>query len=111
MKALSMAKVHDIRRHPSRVLASIRAYSTDLDKVAYQSETINSLVKEKKVFMTEIWECLESGEIMEEHMHFELDGTYAKLVCHTGDWTIYLDLKIVNAEDKLLILFATREDN
>lgn len=105
-----MANVHDIRRHPTRVLARVRAYAADLDKVIYQRETINALVKDKIVFMADIWECLESGEIMEEYLHFEEDGTYAKLVCHTGDGTIYVDIKILNIEDKLMVLYAEKED-
>ena len=111
MKVPNMANVHDIRRHPSRVIARIRAYSADLDKVAYQRETINALVRDKIVLMADIWDCLENGELMEEHVHFESDGTYAKLVCHTGDGTIYVDIKMLNAEDKLMILYAEKEDD
>lgn len=106
-----MVNVHDIRRHPSRVAARIRAYAADLDKVAYQRETINALVKDKIVLMADIWECLENGELMEEHVHFESDGTYAKLVCHTGDGTIFVDIKMINSEDKLLVLYAEKEDD
>lgn len=105
-----MPNIHDIRRHPTRVIARVRAYASDLDKVAYQKETINGLVKDKIVSMADIWECLESGEIMEEHLHFEADGTYVKLVCHTGDGTIYVDIKMLNTEDKLMVLYAEKED-
>lgn len=111
MEARLMANVHDIRRHPTRVIARIRAYAADLDKVSYQRETINALVRDRIVLMTDIWECLESGELMEEYLHFEPDGTYAKLVCHTGDGTIYVDIKMISAEDKMMVLYAEKEDD
>lgn len=105
-----MAVIHDFDRHPRRVQERIRAYAADLNKVKYQT-SINDLVRAKIVVMSDVWECLENGEVIDEHLYFEADGTYAKLVCHTGDGAIFLDIKIMNSEDILLVLYATKEDD
>lgn len=106
-----MTNLFDIARHPKKVLEKIRAYASDLTKVEYQAESLNPLLQQKSVFMTDIWECLEHGEIMDEHLHFEETGTYAKLVCHTSDGLVFVDLHILKVEDKLRVLYATKEED
>lgn len=106
-----MAQLFDIERHPKKVLEKIRTYAADLTKVEYQTESLNPLLQQRSVFMADIWECLEHGEIMDDHLHFEETGIYAKLVCHTGDGLIYVDLHLLKVEGKLRVLYATKEED
>lgn len=106
-----MAKVHQLSHHPRKVLDQIRAYATDLTKVEYQTLTINPLLQDRRVFMADIWECLEAGDIMEEHLHFEDSGTYAKLVCHTSDGRVFVDIVIDNETETLRVLYADKEED
>jgi len=106
-----MAKVMEMARHPRRVLEQIRRFATeDMGKVVYQAN-LNQTMKGQAVYMAEIWECLEHGDIMEEYIYFEETGTYAKLVCHTSDGTIYVDVHMLKPEGQLRVLFATKEED
>lgn len=106
-----MANVMDLSRHPRRVLDQIRRFATqDVNNIEYRCD-INAILKGESVFMAEIWECLEHGDVMEEHLHFEESGTYAKLVCHTSDASIFVDIHMLKTESKLRVLYATKEES
>lgn len=105
-----MADIHDFSRHPRNVLGQIRAYAADLTKVEYQTASINPLLQNRLVLMADIWECLEAGEIMDGHLHFEENGTYAKMVCHTSDGTIFVDILMNSETQTLRVLYAEKEE-
>lgn len=106
-----MAKIHQFAHHPRKVLDQVRAYAADLNKVEYQTSSINPLLQRRQVLMADIWECLEAGDLMDEHLHFEESGTYGKLVCHTSDGRVFVDIFIDNETQILRVLYADKEED
>lgn len=103
--------IHQLSHHPKKVQEQIRAYAADLDRVEYEKTNINPLLQKRLVLMADIWECLEAGDVIPEHLHCEETCTYAKLVCHTSDGTIYVDIVIDNGTQILRVLYAEKEED
>jgi hypothetical protein len=100
--------ISTLAHHPKRVLEQIRALAADLDRVDY-SVNLNSLVRARQVSMRAIWTCLESGELVADHLHLsEPEGDYAKLVCHVEGRSISVDILVCEdgVQPRLLVLWA-----
>lgn len=104
-----MSNVTNIGSHPRWIEAQIRELGRQLQKVSY-SMNINDLVSAREVSMRAIWDCIEEGEVVREHIHHEANGVYAKLRCHTGGDLVELDVLLPSGEDRLEVLYATAHE-
>ncbi len=60
--------------------------------------------------MSAIWKCLEEGDILEEHIHHEPTGIYAKLYEAVAGVGITLDVLLENNTQRLLVLWAEEHE-
>lgn len=100
--------ISTLAHHPKRVLEQIRALAANLDRVDY-SVNLNDLVRARQVSMRAIWTCLESGELVADHLHLgETEDDYAKLTCNVEGRSIAVDTLVCGDEvqPRLLVLWA-----
>lgn len=104
-----MNNVLSMSQHPKRIQERVRSLAANLDKVVF-SPNINDLSLARKISMRDVWACLEEGVIDDRYLSFDLNGTYLKLVCHTGGETVFVDACIPAGKDCIEVLFATIEE-
>lgn len=104
-----MSNVLPLNHHPKRVQEQVRAYAADLGKVVF-SQNINDLALARTISMRDVWACLEEGLVVEKYLTFGPEGTYCKLMCHTGGETVYLDVCFPPDKDYIEVLYATNEE-